>query len=67
MNTTQTLLTKRQAAEILAVTSGQLARMASRGEVPSVKLPNREVRFIERDLWAWIESRRQDGTEGAAS
>jgi len=60
MDATQTLLTKSEAAEILKVTSGQLARMAGRGDVPSVRLPNGERRFIARDLWTWIESQRQE-------
>ena len=59
--TTQSLLTNRKAAEVLQVTSGQLARMANRGDLPSVKLPNGERRFIAADLWSWIESRREDG------
>lgn len=61
MNTQETLLTKREAARVLQITSGQLARMVNRGEVPSVRLPNREVRFCEADLWRWIESHKQEG------
>ena len=60
---TQTLLTKREAASILQVTSGQVIRMANRGDVPSVRLPNGERRFIEADLWRWIESQREGTTE----
>jgi len=63
MSTTQTLLTKRQAAEILQVTSGQIIRMANCGNVPSVLLPNGERRFIEADLWRWIESQREGPPE----
>lgn len=59
MSTTQTLLTKREAAEILRVTSGQVIRMANHGDVPSVKLPNGERRFLMADLWQWIRSQRE--------
>lgn len=52
------LLTKHEAAEALRLTPGQVSRLAHRGELPSVILPNKEVRFDPADISAWIESRK---------
>jgi excisionase family DNA binding protein len=54
-----TLLTDSEAAEILRLTARQVARLARRGELPSVELPGGEVRFDPDDLRAWVESRKR--------
>ena len=60
MNTqTRHLLTASEAADLLRLTSRQVDRLARRGELPSVHLPGKEIRFDEADLWAWIESHKQ--------
>ncbi len=53
------LLTKHEAAEALRLTPGQVARLASRGELPTVVMPNREVRFDPSDISAWVNSRKR--------
>jgi excisionase family DNA binding protein len=55
------LLTTDEAAEVLRMTTNRLSRLVRRGEVPHVLLPGDEVRFDERDLSAWVESRKAGG------
>lgn len=52
------LLTCDEAAEVLRMTTNRLSRLVRRGLVPHVMLPGDEVRFDERDLSAWLESRK---------
>ena len=58
-----TLLTDSEAADILRMTPRQVARLAKRGELPSINLPGGEIRFDLDDLWAWDEfhKRRANG------
>jgi len=57
---TPTLLTETEAADILRLTRTHVIKLARRGVLPVVRLPGDELRFIERDLWTWIESQRQE-------
>ncbi len=61
-----TLLTKDEAAEFLRLTPRQVGKLARRGVLPSVNLPNGETRFDRDDLRAWVESlkRPANGQEG---
>ncbi len=52
------LLTEIEAADILRLTPRQVIRLARRGELPSVQLPNKEVRFDRADIWKWVDSRK---------
>jgi excisionase family DNA binding protein len=54
-----TLLTDSEAAELLRLTPRQVARLAKRGELPTVCLPGNELRFDPDDLRAWIDGRKQ--------
>jgi excisionase family DNA binding protein len=54
-----TLLTDSEAADILRLTARQVLRLAKRGELPSVKLPNGETRFDSDDLRHWVDSLRR--------
>jgi excisionase family DNA binding protein len=54
-----TLLTDSEAADILRLTPRQVARLAKRGELPSVQLPGGEVRYDLDDLRAWVESHKR--------
>jgi excisionase family DNA binding protein len=54
-----TLLTKDETAEILRLTARQVAKLARRGELPSVNLPGNEVRFDPADLAWFVESRKR--------
>jgi excisionase family DNA binding protein len=62
-----TLLTDNEAADVLKLTPRQVVRLASRGELPSVRFPNGEVRFDAGDLQAWVESHKRPANgQGAA-
>ena len=52
------LLTQSEAADFLGLTPRQVLRLAGRGELPRVVFPNREVRFLERDLADFIDQQR---------
>ena len=58
------LLTDSEAAEILRLTPRQVARLARRGELPSVELPGKEVRFDPADLRRWVESHKRPMPQG---
>ncbi|RIK73198.1 MAG: hypothetical protein DCC68_25320 [Planctomycetota bacterium] len=53
-----TLITLREAAEALRMSPQRLGRLIRRGQIPHVMLPGDDVRFDERDLTAWVESRK---------
>ncbi len=59
------LITDSEAAEILALTPRHVAKLAKRGELPSVKLPGGEIRFDLDDLERWVDSHKQNGQEAA--
>jgi excisionase family DNA binding protein len=52
------LLTDSEAADLLRLTSRQVMKLARRGELPSIRFPNAEVRFIADDLQQWIREHR---------
>jgi excisionase family DNA binding protein len=54
-----TLLTDSEAADFLRLTTRQVVRLAKRGDVPSVNLPDGEVRFDLDDLRQWVEARKR--------
>jgi excisionase family DNA binding protein len=59
------LITDSEAAEILALTPRQVARLAKCGELPSVTLPGNEVRFDPEDIRQWVEGRKRSGPQGS--
>ncbi len=61
------LLTTDEAAEFLGVSAGSLAvwRCLSRYPLPYVKI-GRNVRYLESDLLAWMESRKVHQMEVSA-
>lgn len=61
------LITESEAAELLGLTPRQVVRLANRGELPRVVFPNREVRFDQADLAAFVESHKRTATEGRGS
>jgi hypothetical protein len=63
MSTTQRLLTDTDAADILQMPAARLARFAKANKVPHVRLPDGELRFVEADLWGWIERHKFPGQE----
>ena len=61
------LLTDSETAELLRLTSRQVARLAKRGELPSVILPGNEVRFDPEDIREWVETRKRPAGKGGDS
>ena len=53
------LLTDGEAAEMLRMPPSRLRKLANTGQVDHVLLPDGEVRFVEADLWDWVESHKQ--------
>jgi excisionase family DNA binding protein len=53
---TNALLTYTEAADLLKLTPRQISRLVGRGELPSVRLPNGEIRFDPDDIHQWVES-----------
>ena len=52
------LLTPGEAADLLRLTTHKVKQLASRGDIPTVRVPGDEFRFLEVDLWAWVETRK---------
>ena len=59
METQSRLLTDGEAAELLCMIPARLVRLAKAGKVPCVVLPDGELRFDSRDLWAWVAEHKQ--------
>ena len=59
-----TLLTRDEAADILKLSPQQVLRLANKGQLPSVRLPNKEVRFDPDDIRQWVETLKQPATAG---
>ena len=51
------LLTPNEAAQLLRMPTARLVRLARQGAVPHVMLPGEEPRFVETELWSWLERR----------
>jgi len=60
------LLTDTEAADFLKLTARQVLRLAARGELPSVRFPNKQVRFDPADLARFVEAHKQPAREGSA-
>jgi excisionase family DNA binding protein len=53
------LLTDSEAAELLRILRTRLVKLARRGIVPHVLLPDGEIRFSRSDLVEWVDRYRQ--------
>ena len=51
------LLTGREVADMLGVSNKTVLRWALEGELPSIRLSNRAIRFREGEIDRWIEER----------
>jgi excisionase family DNA binding protein len=51
------LLTGRQVADMLGVSNKTVLRWALEGELPSIRLSNRAIRFRGDQLEGWLEQR----------
>lgn len=58
------LLTAEQVAEILAVPKQRVWAMSRRGEIPTVRLGPRDVRYQTDDIEAWIARRTTTRPKG---
>lgn len=56
---TDTLLTTAEAAQLLRMLPARLVRFAKVGKVPTVLLPDGELRFDAADLRLWIEQHKR--------
>ncbi len=54
-----TLLTDSETADVLRLTPRQVAKLARRGELPTVNLPGNEVRFDAEEIRRFVESRKR--------
>jgi excisionase family DNA binding protein len=61
------LLTAVQVAELLAVPRTRVWSMSRRGEIPTVRLGPREVRYRPADIDAWIARRTTSRPRGTQS
>jgi hypothetical protein len=59
MNTTPHLLDPAEAGKLLRMLPVRVVRLAKRGDLPCIALPNGEYRFVLRDLEQWIASCRR--------
>lgn len=53
------LIDARDAGILLSMPSPRVMRLAKRGVLPCVKLPDGELRFSRADLAEWVEQYRQ--------
>lgn len=60
------LLTAGDAADILQMPTAKVSKFAKRNQIPHVRLPDGEIRFVEADLWRWICTCKEPG-QGATS
>jgi excisionase family DNA binding protein len=51
------LLTARELASQLGVSTGALLRWTRRGDVPAFKLPGGAIRYRAADVEAWLQTR----------
>ena len=58
-----TLLDESEAARLLSLTPRQVVRLANRGELPTVHLPGKQVRFDADDLRQFIERHKRPAAE----
>ena len=62
-STTSTrLLTAKEAAEYLAISTRKLWELTNRGEIPSIRI-DRSVRYTQIDLDAYVATQRMGATK----
>lgn len=64
---TQRLLTAVEVADLLAVPKTRIWSMSRRGEIPTVRLGPREVRYRPEDIDVWIARRTSSRPRGTRS
>jgi excisionase family DNA binding protein len=58
------LLTAREVAELLDVSTGALLRWTRAGQVPAVKLPSGAIRYVPAQIDAWLAARSMTAGDG---
>ena len=53
------LLTPIEAGTLVALSASRVTRLARRGLMPAVFLPDGEIRFSQADLAEWIDAHRR--------
>lgn len=61
------LIDAREAGRLLNMLPARVARLAKRGELPCVLLPDGEHRYIADDLREWVLNRRRPAMTGEGS
>jgi len=64
---TEPLMTAVQVAELLAVPKTRVWSMSRRGEIPTVRIGPREVRYRREDIDIWIARRTTSRPRGTQS
>jgi excisionase family DNA binding protein len=64
---TEPLLTAVQVAELLAVPKTRVWSMSRRGEIPTVRIGRRELRYRPDDIERWIARRTSSRPTGTQS
>ncbi len=54
------------AGRLLRMLPTRVTRLAKRGQLPCVKLPDDEIRYLEADLREWVLGYRQSAAKEAA-
>ncbi len=57
------LITARELADTLGVSTGALLRWTRAGKVPAVKLPGGAIRFVPEQIDAWLDDRAIGGCD----
>ena len=58
---TARLLTAREVADVLGVSSETVLRWTRRGDLAAIRLPSGAIRYREADLDAWLVARATPG------
>ncbi len=64
MSDTHHLLTDSEAGELLRMLPVRVVRLAKRGVIPHVALPDGELRFVAADLLNWAMTYRRPAPSG---
>lgn len=55
---TLTLMSVKEAAAFLGMIPARVVRLANKNQIPCVRLPDGEPRFIKEDLCDWVREHR---------
>jgi len=55
------LLTAREVAELIGVSSETILRWTRRGDLPAIRLPGGAIRYREAELGEWLVARQTTG------